>query len=293
MRHISTQVPNWQTGKNVPKTITLHSFQFENTDVDEYSPSLYGFSHGTSATGLRSIIGARSINCSFNIRVQQMREEKPTTGGDRGHAGQHTVYFRYVVKRERRTTSIPSAIVGSLGGVGGGAGYVLFVSLEKAFQSGLRFALAGGSDGIGGQNCFTADKMERSRVFFYRRKNILCKRMEQPGYIGNNDIYRKEYNRLYSQEFSEKYLGITQFEMGLSAAQQGGQGNEIGFLGNISLNNVEVIMVRNNRFGTISNYTFVGTYHDVKENANWRVYLRNGSNLQLNLPQPLPPLQRR
>lgn len=242
------KVKDW---KDTTKRRKLNTFQLEESDRELYSNRLFGFSHGTGEYGFNKILQSGRIESSFNIREAQKAVNKNTTGGDRGHDGQYTVYFRFVEKRKIKTDrGIPAAIVRSLGGVGGGSGYVFFVSLNKIVQSGASFALAGGTDGLGGVNCFTNSKLEQARG-------------------------------VYGKNFKPDILGKTQFELGLKAAEDNCRSNEIGFYNSVSLDNVEIIMIRNQSNRNIPNYTYVADYSERNNRGKWKVYLRNDSTLNI------------
>ncbi len=242
------QVKDW---KDTTKTRNLNTFQLDESDQTHYSNRLFGFSHGTGEGGFEKILRCGSIKSSFNIREAQRAVNRNTTGGDRGHDGQYTVYFRFVEKRRiKADRGIPAAIVRSLGGVGGGSGYVFFVTLNKIVQSGACFALAGGSDGQRGQNCFTDSRFEQDRG-------------------------------RYGENFSPVILGKTQFELGLKAAEENCRGNEIGFYDSVSLENVEIIMTHENRERIIPNYTLIMEWLKTNNNTPWKVYQRNGSMLNI------------
>lgn len=247
MKYVVKRVKDWKTSLQRK----LNTFQLEESDQTHYANRLFGFSHGTGEGGFEKILQCGSIQSSFNIREGQKAVNRNTTGGDRGHDGQYTVYFRFVEKRRiKDDRGIPAAIIRSLGGVGGGSGYVFFVTLNKVVQSGACFALAGGSDGQRGVNCFTNSKLEQAR-----------------GRYGKN--------------FKPVILGKTQFEFGLKAAEDNIRCNEIGFYDSVSLDNVEIIMTRENKTRNIPNYTFVKTYSEASSGQTWKVYLRNGSTLNI------------
>lgn len=251
MKYVVKKVKDWKY-PNLKRN--LNTFQLDASDQTLYSNRLFGFSHGTSKEGFEKIIESGNIRSSFSIREAQKAENKNLTGGDRGHDGQYTVYFRFVEKKRGSTDrGIPASIVRSLGGVGGGSGYVFFVTLNKIVQSGACFALAGGIDGQRGVNCFTDSKLEQAKIRYGR----------------NNGPVR---------------LGETQFESGLKAAEANSRGNEIGFYDSISLQYVEIIMMHSRTRRNIPNYTCVTSYIKKNDRIPWKVYLRNGSTL--NIVQP-------
>lgn len=240
MKHVIKTVKDWE---NTSRERTLNTFQLEAGDQHLYSGRLFGFSHGTNAYGFEQILHSGKILSSFNIREAQKASRKNPTGGDRKHDGQYTVYFRFVEKRMNRTDSgIPAAIVRSLGGVGSGSGYVLFVSLNKIVQSGTCFALAGDIDGLKGVNCFDRKLAQ----------NPLKKPID---------------------------IGKIQFELGLQAAETGSRNNEIGFFNSVSINDVEIIMICNcEKNKRIPNYTHVTNFKK-SDRTTWEVFLRNDSTL--------------
>jgi len=69
--------------------------------------------------------------------------------------------------------------------------------------------------------------------------------------------------------------------LGLSAAEANARGNEIGFFNEVSLENVEVIMIGGKDFETIHNYSLAGTFPKDGTRSKWRFFLRNGSALNL------------
>jgi|GEM_PF-7002139 len=274
MKHIIKRVSDREhTGHKK----NLNTFQLDDSDLHRYSGRLFGFSHGTNAEGLRKILESKKIDSSFNIRRAQSASGQNTTGGDRGHDGQYTVYFRFVEKRsgDNPDTGIPKAVVRSLGGVGGGSGCVLFVSLEKVVRNGICFALAGGGDGIRGINCFTESKLAQSRISFYRNKQNYLNMQRRIGLTSvpvhgdGGDISD------YDGDFSPVYLGKTQFELGLSAAESRARSNEIGFFDSIPLENVEIIMIRGRSLREISDYSETGTYSPRNSGSRWHIFLRN------------------
>lgn len=247
MRYVIKRVRDW---KNMRLKRDLNTFQLDESDQTLYSNRLFGFSHGTGKGGFEKILQGGSIKSSFNIRVAQRAVNRHLTGGDQGHDGQYTVYFRFVEKKNSGTDTIPTAIVRSLGGVGGGSGYVFFVSLNKIVQSGACFALASGVDGMNGASCFTDKKLQQA-------------------------------GRAYGKNFDPVIFGRRQFELGLEAAEAESRGNEIGFYNSVSLDNVEIIMIRGLKKRTIPNYSFVMNYKIRNDSTMWKVYLRNGSTLNI------------
>lgn len=251
MIYVVKQVKDW---KNTELERSLNTFQLVESDQDLYSRRLFGFSHGTNKDGFEKILQSGAIKSSFSIREAQKAGNRNLTGGDRGHDGQYTVYFRFVEKKRGSTDrGIPASIVRSLGGVGGGSGYVLFVTLNKIVQSEACFALAGGIDGQRGVNCFTDSKLKPA--------GTQC-----------------------GKEIDPVYIGKRQFELGLEAAEANSRGNEIGFYDSISLQNVEIIMMHSRTRRNIPNYTCVTSYIKKNDRIPWKVYLRNGS--ALNIVQP-------
>lgn len=251
MKHVVKQVKDW---KNTKRIRNLNTFRLEESDEVLYSRRLFGFSHGTNQDGFEKILQSGEIKSSFNIREAQKAANRNLTGGDRGHDGQYTVYFRFVEKKRGSTDrGIPTSIVRSLGGVGGGSGYVFFVTLNKIVQSGACFALAGGVDGQRGINCFTDSKL----------KLVGTQRGEKSDPVS---------------------IGKNQFELGLKAAEANSRGNEIGFYDNVSLENVEIIMLHSRTRRNIPNYAYVMRYIKKNDCIPWKVYLRNGSTL--NIVQP-------
>ncbi len=264
MKYVIKQVEDW---KKSGSKKSLNTFQLDNNDYSEYSSKLFGFSHGTNCENLRKILDSGKINSSFNVRQAQIACGLNTTGGDRGHDGQYTVYFRFVEKEGSESDKdTPKAIIRSLGGVGGGSGCVLFVSLKKIVQSKICFALAGSSDGLKGSNSFTKEKLERAKESFEKRRSSS------------------------KEDFDPVFYGKKQFEFGLNAAQMNARSNEIGFFDSVPLENIEIIMIRGEGIETIPNYSLAGMFTK-NRSCKWKVFLRNGSNLDLGFETPLPPLK--
>lgn len=103
---------HFSRGQRIERTTwkTMYAVRLENTDVRAYNNELYGFSHRTNSTSLRNILQSGQIFSSYNLREQQRTEERHLTGGDRGHDGQHAVYFRFVEKKDALIRAINSLI---------------------------------------------------------------------------------------------------------------------------------------------------------------------------------------
>lgn len=134
---------------------TIHSFELDNVDYNKYTGQLRGFTHSTNTFGFGQIIASQTLMSSYLIRANQRIQGTHQTGGDRGHDGQYTVYFRFV--EHKHNVNLLSAILNSRGSVGSSGSAIFFFPFTQAVQHRKCFSLAGGIDGLHGTNCFKSD----------------------------------------------------------------------------------------------------------------------------------------
>lgn len=254
-------------GKHVP------SFYLDSGEEAYYKNKLWGFAHGTFKDNLQSIVNSGRLLCSFDRRVAQTDAGKNPTGKDRTHDGQYTVYFRYVVMKQKG--QILSDILSSLGSVGATGGLVFFFPLSQAVKIQKPFTLAGSIDGKNGENVITQERLDHA----INRGSIRLTADDERVIRGARSDQRESVRKAQMYQ----HYGRRCFDNGYDGASHRIKSSEIGFDKEVLLNDIQIILHRSSEsdphgFGPLKpKGAFTTTAH-----GSWQVYVNQ------NIPLPVP-----